>query len=157
METPRMEKKKKVTLADYRKRLQSRTKAPSISSESSGAGDVCKPVFEPISPEESADQKSHLMLEFSRPSLSESLSEDPIVQPTKIRKVEGVLSNGVHTTPAQISTETFSRIKEILSQNQTTTPTNGLKSSALYDPNSKQHQLVSQLSDEVFDARGPDS
>jgi len=156
------EKKKKVSLADYRKRLQSRTpKSESHSSdnvilESSEARPSSDkensspavpppehPVFEPISPDVSHSVPgSSLIDEFTKPSLSESMSLDSI-QPRKLRKVESesedpgqiqklcyqikeataplrhdvnpTYSNGsVENSPGAIDDATISKIKEIL-------------------------------------------
>ena len=106
--TPSMsnEKKKRVSLADYRKRLQSRSgKPPSTSNdkcEAGGTSPALHPVFEPISPgdpekQSGAASQNTLIEEFTRPSLSETVSEtvsDESINPSKVRKLE--FSSSVH-------------------------------------------------------------
>ena len=140
-------KKKRVTLADYRKRLQSRSsKTPSVPSEPESKIEPVspkpRPVFEPISPgppERAASPQSSLLEEFTRPSLSETLSDESC-HPSKIRKIDyssspsdkissevqssdstdkpinGALHSFNSASPV-LSHEAFSKIKEMISQN----------------------------------------
>lgn len=205
---PANDKKKKVTLADYRKRLQSRSGKPSSISNDKCEGNeatspASHPVFEPISPVDPDKQsrdppQNSIIEEFTRPSLSETVSDESM-QPSKIRKLE--FSSSVHDeaggtkesvpsprpvsqpdngnplyhtvlngtsanhTPPQthvLPEDTFSKIKEILSQsNPGLVPSNNLNVSQsilktnlqMYDPNAssvKQYQYPSQYSDEMY-------
>ena len=108
-----IEKKKKVSLADYKKRLQSRgsktreSVASDISIESKSDKENSprlKPVFEPISPED-ADrylQSSSLLEEFSKPSLSETLSTESL-HPHKIRRLDGSKNSEVFAFSKSLS------------------------------------------------------
>ncbi|XP_063695037.1 histone-lysine N-methyltransferase set-26-like isoform X3 [Bolinopsis microptera] len=189
--TVTMEKKKRVSLADYRKRLQSRSsKTPSTPSETEckiePVSPKPRPVFEPISPvppESAASPQSSLLEEFSRPSLSETLSDESS-HPSKIRKIDYSSSpsdkvssevqssdstekpvNGAphsYESPSHaLSHDTFSKIKEILSQsNPGLMPSRNLNVSSLktnltmYDPNGstvkQYHQFPGQYSEEMY-------
>ena len=189
-----IEKKKRVTLADYRKRLQSRSsKTPSVSNEADCKVEPVspkpRPVFEPISPvppEKVVSPQSSLLEEFTRPSLSETLSDESC-HPNKIRKIdysippttdkvnsevqncdtaEQAANGGPHSFdhPSHaLSHDTFSKIKEILSQsNPGLMPSRNLNVSSpilktnltMYDPNGspvkQYHQYPGQYSDEVY-------
>ncbi|KAL5256668.1 hypothetical protein ACHWQZ_G011804 [Mnemiopsis leidyi] len=187
-----IEKKKRVTLADYRKRLQSRSsKTPSTSNEADCKVEPVspkpRPVFEPISPvpqEKAVSPQSSLLEEFTRPSLSETISDESC-HPNKIRKIDYSVSpttdkvnnelqscestektsnGGPHSFdhPSHaLSHDTFSKIKEILSQsNPGLMPSRNLNVSSLktnltmYDPNGspvkQYHQYPGQYSDEMY-------
>ena len=197
------EKKKRVSLADYRKRLQSRSSKPQSNSTSSEIdkseciSPKLRPVFEPISPGD-PEKQSTLLEEFTRPSLSESMSDEQL-NPSKMRRIDHslsdcnkassrrdnpavsysksvnphVLSNvdtnktvfsnhngGNHSPP--LSEDTFSKIKEILSQSNAGLVSSGtlnvsssiFKSNhPIYDPNAasvKQFKFPNQFSDDPY-------
>lgn len=165
------EKKKRVSLADYRKRQKIRSsKPPSISNESDGRPDSSpRPVFEPISPENSTQS---LMAEFARPSLSESISDESL-NPSKFRKIDYSDQDGssavdqpvndVNNSPSHgLSHDAFSKIKEILSQsNPSLVPSKNLNVTSpivktnlsMYDPNgasSNQFQFSGQYTEDSY-------
>ena len=170
------EKKKKVSLADYRKRLQSRTpKSDSHSSESNVIMEEPRPssdkensvpavapeqpMFEPISPETSS---SSLLEELAKPSLSETVSLEPS---RKVRRLEEELyyqikeataplrhdtaPNGSGDSPGAIDDATISKIKEILYNSNPSLKVNSRSPS----PKLKAPRLV-QTEDTEFSSNG---